>query len=135
MLMPLSKHFTLWWADMQRQSGTSDCGLFSIAVATSLCYGFLPHECTWKQEELRPHLSACFQHDDLSLFPVLKQTRSHRNYKRVEEIEVFCHCRQPYTEGIFMVECDNCQEWLHRGCEMVARRITKNTGFLCKNCK
>ena len=100
MLMPTSKHFKLQWADIQGQRGSSDCGLFAIAVATCLCFGILPQDCSWKQEDFRPHLSVCFETGGLALFPVLKQDRKHKGFKRVEEIEVFCHCRQPYVENV-----------------------------------
>ena len=38
MLMPRSRHMTLFTADMEKQVGTLDCGLFAIAAATSLVY-------------------------------------------------------------------------------------------------
>ena len=45
MIAPTSKKMALEWADIQKQVGGSDCGLFAIAVATSLCCGVLPREC------------------------------------------------------------------------------------------
>ena len=61
MLMPRSRHMTLFTADMEKQVGTSDCGLFAIAAATSLCLGLLPQNCKWKQEKMREHLIRCFE--------------------------------------------------------------------------
>ncbi|CAB4042278.1 COMPASS component SPP1, partial [Paramuricea clavata] len=137
MLMPTSKHLTIQWADMQKQTGTCDCGLFAIAAATSLCYGILPQDCYWEQESMRDHLCMCFQQGDLALFPQLAVVRKHKRHHRVEttDHEVFCHCRQPYNPGVFMVACDRCQDWFHRGCERVPKRINKNTLFVCKNYK
>ena len=41
--------------DVQCQSGTSDCGLFSIAFATSLCLGLDPVHITYTQGDIRNH--------------------------------------------------------------------------------
>lgn len=135
MLMPTSKHVTLQWADMQKQKGGSDCGLYAIAVATSLCFGILPQDFAWEQGKMRHHLSMCFQQGDLSLFPQSSMVRQHQGHHWLEKVEVFCHCRQPFTENVFMVQCDNCQDWFHRGCQRIPRKVNKNTPFICKNCK
>ena len=55
--------------DMQCQEGTSDCGVFSIAVITSLLFGEDPSMVTYKQEKLREHLIECLTVGKLSLFP------------------------------------------------------------------
>ena len=135
MLMPTSEHVTIQWADVQKQTGTSDCGLFAIAAATSLCYGISPQDCNWEQEKMRDHLCKCFQQKDMALFPQLPIVRKHKKYIRVEKTKVFCHCRQPYKPGVVMIACDLCQDWFHRGCERVPKRVNKNTSFICKNCK
>ena len=135
MLMPTSSCLTIRWADMQKQTGSSDCGLFAIAVATSLCYGILPQDCNWEQVKMRDHLSLCFEQGDIALFPQSADGRKHKRHHRVESTEVFCHCRQPYSPGVFMIACDRCQDWFHRGCERVPKRTNKNTSFVCKNCK
>ena len=134
MLMPRSRHMTLFTADMEKQVGTSDCGLFAIAAATSLCLGLLPQNCKWKQEKMREHLIRCFEGGVLEEFPKLSKTRDHQCYLESKEIQVFCHCRQPYVETVFMVQCDKCLDWFHRGCEKVPRVVRKNTNFACKNC-
>jgi len=41
---------------MQTQLGGADCGLFAIAVSTSLGYGDEPVKSTFQQENLRKHL-------------------------------------------------------------------------------
>ena len=55
--------------DMQCQEGTSDCGVFAIAVITSLLFGEDPSMVTYKQEKLREHLIECLTVGKLSLFP------------------------------------------------------------------
>ena len=135
MVMATSSQITLQWADTQKQKGTSDCGLFAIAAATSLCYGISPQYCTWEQEKMREHLSECFERGDLVFFPQLPAARGHKWYTRVEEVEVFYQCRQPYADNTFMAQCDSCSNWFHRGCERIPEEITKATHFVCKNCK
>ena len=135
MLMPVSEHMTLLWEDIQKQEGTSDCGLFALAVATSLCCDGLPQDCDWQQEVMRGHLVKCIEAGVISSFPMSNTSRNHQLYHSSEEIDIYCHCRQPYRENIFMVQCDKCLDWFHRGCERVPRIIKKNTCFFCKNCK
>ena len=55
--------------DMQCQKGASDCGLFAIAVMTSLLFSEDPAKVTYKQDKLREHLKECFTVGKLSLFP------------------------------------------------------------------
>ena len=55
--------------DMQCQEGTSDRGMFAIAVITSLLYDVDPSMVTYKQEKLREHLTECLTVGKLSLFP------------------------------------------------------------------
>ena len=134
LLMPKSKAMTLEWADMQRQSGTSDCGLFAIAVATCLCSGSLPQDCEWVQNELRMHLASSFLSGLLNAFPQSK-TREHQVVRRKECVRVYCHCRQPSISSIVMIQCGGCLEWYHRGCQRVPKVVTKDMHFLCKKCK
>ena len=46
--------------ESQQQSGGDDCGLFSIATATSLCHGIPPSAVMWDERVMRSHLEACF---------------------------------------------------------------------------
>ena len=55
--------------DVQCQKGTKDCGLFVIAVLTSLLFGEDPGKVVYKQEKLRVHSMDCFTAGELSLFP------------------------------------------------------------------
>ena len=46
--------FTVKHVDVQRQVGSSDCGLFAIAFATSLCSGLDPHTLKYDQSIMSP---------------------------------------------------------------------------------
>ena len=76
MIAPTSKEMALEWADIQKQVGGSDCGLFTIAVATSLYCGVLPQECFWDQTRMRKHLCDCFDKGVMFEFPKTSQRMS-----------------------------------------------------------
>lgn len=53
----------------QRQKGGKDCGLFAIAFATAIAFDENPVKKRFKQESMRTHLGACFQHNKITPFP------------------------------------------------------------------
>ena len=57
------------YADVQRQSGASDCGLFALAFATSVCYGDYPAASSYTQSEMREHLLSCIKKGQIVRFP------------------------------------------------------------------
>ena len=52
---------------MQKQEGNHDCGVFAIAVATSLAHSTDPVH--FQQDQMRSHLHCCFENNKLTLFP------------------------------------------------------------------
>ena len=50
-------------------------------------------------------------------------------------VELYCLCRQPYQNGIFMIGCDQCDDWYHPACvgltEQQANKIKK---YICPRC-
>ena len=60
-------NLTVTIAPLQKQQGGSDCGVFSVAVATSLLHGHTPGP--YKQSLLRPHLISCFENNLMLPFP------------------------------------------------------------------
>ena len=56
-------------ANMQKQHGGDDCGVFVIAAMVSLAFGEDPGSVKYDQENLRPHLLQCFEFLKFSLFP------------------------------------------------------------------
>ena len=57
---------------IEKQNGSNDCGLFAIAIVTSLCFGHDPSTIKFDQTCMRPHLVHCFEKGALSLFPTTK---------------------------------------------------------------
>ena len=58
-------------AEIQKQDGGCDCGLFAIAVATALAFHHNPRTLTFEQTLMRPHLIQCFEKGKLTLFPAM----------------------------------------------------------------
>ena len=52
----------------QKQLGTSDCGVFSVAYATAIAFNAMPIK-RIHQEGMRAHLVLCFQCNKMTLFP------------------------------------------------------------------
>jgi Ulp1 family protease len=53
--------FTVKHVDVQRQVGSSDCGLFAIVYATSLCSGLDPHTLKYDQSKMRSNFLSCVE--------------------------------------------------------------------------
>ena len=60
---------TIQLSEMQKQEGTRDCGLFSIAVALALLLGENPSTIRFKQGLMRDHLLQCYNNKQITSFP------------------------------------------------------------------
>ena len=56
---------------MQHQRGSSDCGVFAIAVCTALLNGVDVSTVVFSQAKMREHLVSCFIAKSLTPFPTL----------------------------------------------------------------
>ena len=56
---------------VQKQEGTKDCGLFAVAIMTSLAHDENPSRITYDQSKFRSHLTECFVAQQLTTFPEL----------------------------------------------------------------
>ena len=54
---------------LQQQSNGSDCGVYAIACAASLCNGDEPSDQCWDEKKLRLHRLQCFESMSMSVFP------------------------------------------------------------------
>ena len=93
---------------VQRQKGCSDCGLFALAFAATLCSGSCPSNMVYKQSSMRKHLLHCFLHFN---FAGRKITRPSKRACSEVIIELFFKCRQPKYS--LMAQCDKCKECFH----------------------
>ena len=100
--------------EVQTQWGSSDCGLFAVAFATT------------NKDALRSHLISCLEAQP---FPRQIRQRKRRNPIQEQEIvPVFCFCCLP--ESGKMVCCEQCNKWYHRECVHLPRSVKK----CCSNC-
>ena len=56
-------------ARCQKQKGCKDCGLYAIAIATSICFGLRPTKQVFRQDLMRIHLVNCFNQGSITPFP------------------------------------------------------------------
>ena len=59
---------TFRYINVQMQAEASDCALFAIAFAVTLCEGDDPHKSSFNQQLMRSHLMECFENGTLPNF-------------------------------------------------------------------
>ena len=121
LLFSTKKNITLNFKAVQTQHGSSDCGLFAIAFATSLCAGNKPEETTDIQHLLRGHLFDCLSTKVISLFPTTSRKKKSSALRAQTKFEIYCLCRLP-ADGQ-MIQCESCGEWFHDHCVAVPQSV------------
>lgn len=66
-----SEPISVMFRNTTLQKGSSECGLFAIASATSLCLGMDPEKQNYSQDHMRDHLANCFINGAMTPFPVV----------------------------------------------------------------
>ena len=129
------KQIKVHYCDVQWQSGGSDCGLFAVAFATSICCGVDPTTVAFEQRFMREHFLDCLQTKTMTMFPVRNNLRRPKQPKK-ENVSVFCVCRL-IDDGTQMVQCSSCQEWYHQTCVRVPQHIleSEELEWQCASCK
>ena len=123
-------HFAIRIANVIKQSGMNDCGLFVIAYITHLAFGKDPSCCVFEQSEMRSHLLASFEQKRITPFPVIRDRRPLP--QKLVTVIVYCYCR--CTENLVMISCDGpCKGWYHLGSCVDVKE--KNSVWYCKNCR
>jgi len=74
LLQTEKEHIINHYMNTQVQEGGSDCGLFAIATATTLCHGEDPVDLEYDQSSMQSHLLKAFSMKTLLCFPA-KATR------------------------------------------------------------
>ena len=128
------KAFTLQFQPVQVQRGSSDCGLFALAFATSLCAGENPERINYVQHLFREHLVKCLTQQAISPFPTTSRSRKPLPQRGSTTVNVFCKCRLP--EDGRMIQCDSCKEWYHSHCVTVPESVwsDSNSVWHCASC-
>ena len=118
-------------ANVNKQSGDNDCGVFSAAYCTSLTYEQNSSEIVYNQSILRQHLIKCLEEKKMVPFP---QIRPRRSGKPIQvTINVYCYCRLP-DDGSRMVKCDKCGKWYHLKCIGSNMTYVIRRKWYCKYC-
>ena len=68
-MKPAGKNLIFQKCPVQNQVGGSDCGLFAMAFAVSICLGVNPSKFIYDQEKMRRHLTECLENQKFSNFP------------------------------------------------------------------
>ena len=135
------KSFDLYHVDVQRQVGGSDCCLFALAFAVSLCMRKDPHTERYAQTEMRQHLARCIEEKEMTSFPNSNRRRlgRHRIIHR-KKVDVFCVCCLPWDKYDGkrgpLVQCIGCREWYHQNCSNINQDIVNQPSakFACNIC-
>jgi hypothetical protein len=124
----------------QRQIGSADCGLFSIANAVSLANGIDPETVSWQQEKMREHLCKCFEQKRIEMFP--HDEKVVICPKSYYVVSIYCTCLK-HVPGAEMVHCTVCKNWFHHGPQqkciklsaMEVAVLATDDPFVCQYCK
>ena len=106
-------HIQANFVNVNHQSGSSDCGVFAVAFAVSLCYGLQPAKFCYDQNNMRSHLVHCLESGRMELFPVRREQRENSVIFHSQSIKVYCVCRMPEVGKERMICCNCCKEWFH----------------------
>ena len=126
---------TIKLANLATQKGSSDCGLYAIAILTTLAFGNDPTKIVYHQDEMRPHLKQCFESGTITEFPILqRRSRIRERILSVIDCPVYCICRLP--EGSHedtMIQCDKCEQWYHSKCVKVNCEMGNLRKWFCRH--
>ena len=114
--------------DMHRQSG----GLwaFAIASAACLCERTDPSVHAWNQDDMRKHLSDCFETGTIQLFKSAK--RRNRKSKAVQTVLLHCLCRTGRIIKKDMILYEQCHLYYHYTC--VNLSVPPTEPYTCQDC-
>ena len=128
------KEITMLFANVRKQHNSSDCGVYSIAYATSLCHGEDPVKRLYTGRKMRQHLRCCLLLGEFTPFPS-RCASPLDSIRSCQIVEVYCHCRTQLEAP--MLECSVCQEMYHYQCEDFPKSYTNNEEktWKCKTCK
>lgn len=135
MLFHDGKEITVSNQKVQQQNGGSDCGLFAIAFATTLCFGCDPVDWKYDQPLLREHYIKCLESLKMTPFPTTDKRVPMLQSTSKAIVPIYCTCRMP-NDGECYVECYMCHEWFHPECvKAPAWAINSKKSWKCSTCK
>ena len=118
--------------NVNKQVGSTDCGLYAIASVACLLLNEDPTTVVFNQKELRLNFIKILETKVVSLFPVLKTRQPADRITKIQKCQVYCLCRMPEDENE-MIACDKCQEWFHLIC-LNMTEIPATEEWFCNEC-
>ncbi len=121
-----------------KQSGSTDCGLYAIAILTALAYSMDPSNLIFHQEDMRTHLVNCLKTKRMIPFPTMKTRRLKNIVIKNVTIYVCPTCKKLENDNSEqMLGCDRCDNWYHDSC--ITAQTDTVTGknedeWFCTNC-
>ena len=73
-----SPHIVMKFVNIAMQSGSTECGLYAIAITTALAFGQDPAQLVFDQNNLRTHLGECFEAGYIQQFPAVKKRKNQK---------------------------------------------------------
>ena len=113
------------------QHGATDCGLYAIAIATSLANGMDPSQQIFHQGDMRSHLVDCLSSKKMIPFPIKKNYRIENSMLSSINLYLCPVCGEPDYGEIIMVECEACHNWFHNTC---VPPYHENENWYCMKC-
>ena len=92
--------------------GGNDCRAFAVAYETALCLGKSPSKYLFNQKLNRKHLQVCLEHENVTMFPIIKERRRGEIINIQRNIQVFCNCKMPENQWF---NVPTCRDWLYIG--------------------
>ena len=128
-----NKFFTAQIIDTIKQSGSSDCGVFAAAYATSLAFGHDPCAFVYHQCRMREHLLRCLQQKKMEPFEFSIHKNGENTHSSVQSVNVYCFCRcQDSWNAMVCCDGNSCGEWFH--IEYFDAAVKKEAKWYCKKC-
>ena len=116
---------------VQRQLGTADCGVFAIAAAFHTASREDVTTLNFLQQQMRQHLTQCFEQQKLSPFPLEACKRGRRRQDQNVTVQLYCTCNMPESFDVNMIMCDVCLSWFHFSCVNLSK---EPNCWTCSNC-
>ena len=119
-----ARELTMLFANVKKQHNRSDCGVYAIAYATSLCHGVNPVTTQYTGRKMRDLLRHCLLLGEITPLPS-RHTSPLDTVRSCQIVEVVCHCRtQPECP---MLQCSACPV-----CTMSSVRISQSLSVTTK---
>ena len=121
---------------VQRQMGSSDCGLYALEFATDLCHGIDPTSPrSYDQALMRHHYVECLEKGRMAPFPSSTRRVIYHNDQKRTLFQISCGCRLPNDKKDY-VQCFKCSGWYHLDCERVRDwAVNSKRKWQCQKCK